>query len=377
MKKISIFIGIILCFNTELLSMVIHSECDSNKEKCIREESGSFNEDYLFMGYELHFSGKAEDLVFLGRSLTFNGKAQMGVISLSQSSIFSGEINNGIITAAEIVSIDGRISGDNYVACRTLNLKEKAIVDGNLFVGCAKLIIDGNLNGDLYIGAGEIIINNEIKGNVYARTGRIIFGENGKISGNLKYSAKEKLDEKELEKISGTTTKYADSAKKKSTFNKYKKTIPFLVGFGMFISFLLTGSLLLLFPVFRKLDKTQSEKTFWIIFLWGLILVLMYPAIIVLCFILVFTIPLAMVLLFALVPLFYLANIIGSILLGKYIVKKLNWRVEKRYYQFLIGAATGALLLTIPYINVMFFLAISAVGFGMYVSFLFEREIIE
>jgi hypothetical protein len=370
-------IGMVLSLNMALPAMVIHNYCDKD-DKSIRTESGIFNEDYLFLGNELTFSGEAEDLLFLGKRLTFDGKTKLGLLTACQHLIFSGASGNGIIAGGMDVVIDGIITGNSYIGCKSFTMSDVAVVDGNLFVGCAKLAIDGKLNGDLYAGAGEIAINNEIHGNVTVYGGRIIFGKNGKITGNLVYSTKEKLDNDASAKVTGTV-KFDERRKHDMedwySFVGFMKSAGFLICFGLWISFVIVGSLLLFLPAFRKLDAKRSERTFWRTSLWGLIPVLMYPAAIILCFILIVTIPFAFVLMLAFVPLFFIANIIGTTLAGKYLITKFKWKVEKRHYQFLIGALAGAILSVIPVVNFLSFIFISALGWGVYISFLFTKDL--
>lgn len=377
--KVIAFVGIVLCLNISLsASMIIHNNA-CQKDKTIQTESGIYNEDYLYLGYGLQFTGVAQDLVFLGKELTFSGKTTLGLISLCKTLVYSGESGNGIIAAGMNVVVDGKINDNSYIACKNLNINEKAVVNGNLFTGCARFTMNGKLNGDLYAGAGEIIINNEITGNVDARGGRIIFGKNGKINGNLVYSSREKLNEKDLSKVTGAV-KYEEPHKYDkgwNSFRKFEKPIGFLIGFGLFISYIFVGIILLFLPAFRKLDAKQSPKGFWNTSLWGLIPVLMYPAVVLICFIMVITIPFAFVLLLAAIPLFFVANIIGSTLLGKYLVTVLKWNVTKRHYQFLIGTLAAAILSLIPFINFLTFIFISALGWGVYISYLFNKNLTE
>lgn len=374
--KIAAIIGIVLCLNMALPAMVIHNYCEE-KEKNIKIESGIFNEDYLFLGHELTFSGHAEDLVFLGNRLTFNGVTKLGLIALCEKLIYSGASGNGIIAGAIDIVNDGAIAGNSYVGCKSFAMSERAVINGNLFVGCAKLALDGKLNGDLYAAAGEIVINNEIRGNVTAYGGRIVIGKKGKINGNLTYSAKEKLSTEEAARVTGII-KIDESRKGDkdwSAFVKFIKSIKYLICLGLCICCVIVGCLMLFLPVFKKLDAQQSEKTFWNTALWGLIPLLMYPALIVLCCILILTIPFALVLIFAFFPLMAIANVIGTTLVGKYLVTKFKWNVKKRHYQFLIGALAGAIISILPFINFLFMLLIFSLGWGVYLSFLFKKDL--
>lgn len=374
--KIASIIGSILCLSIALSAMQIHNDCE-NKEKTVKTESGVYNEDYLYLGDELDFFGSAEDLVFLGKRLNFDGTTKLGLIAFCEKLFFSGSSGNGIIAGGMDVHINGSIANNSYVGCKSLTLSETSTVNGNLFVGCAKLLIDGKMKGDLYAGAGEIIINNEIEGNATIYAGRLIIGKKGKINGNLTYSTKEKLSVEELARVTGIV-KIDEKHKGNEDWNEFinfLKTFKYLLCFGLFVSCLVVGFLLLFVPAFKKLGAPQSSKTFWSTALWGLIPVLMYPAVIVLCFALIITIPFALILMLACVPLFFIAWIIGTTLTGKYLVTKLKWPVEKRHFQFLIGALASIIISWIPIINCLSMLFIVALGWGVFLSFLFTKDL--
>jgi hypothetical protein len=101
----------------------------------------------------------------------------------------------------------------------------------------------------------------------------------------------------------------------------------------------------------------------------------MYPAVVLVCFIMVITIPLAVMLLLAGVPLFFVANIIGTTLVGKQIAALFRWNVEKRHFLFLIGVPAGLILSMIPFVNFLAFIFFSALGWCVYVSFLLRKDL--
>lgn len=341
--------------------------------------SGTFEDDYLYLGNELRFSGDAEDMIFLGKRMTFDGVARLGLIALCKDLIFTGKVGNGIIGAGMNMHIEGEVKDNNYFLCKSLHVSEKSVIDGNLFAACAKMYLNGVVNGDLYIGAGEVVINNQINGNAKIYAGRITMGEKGKINGNLTYASKEKLKPEDLKKITGTVQ--VDEKHKFETPEIARKNwLAFKAFFSiaMFVCFVIIGSLLLFLPAFTKLDANlHSERAFWYTGLRGLIPVLMYPAVVIVCFILIVTIPFALVLMLAAIPLFFFTQIIGLTLLGKYLSFKFKWNIKKRHLQFLIGAIAGVILSIIPAVNFLSTLFISGLGWGIFINFLFNRKRIE
>ena len=354
----------------------VHFNCKDDNS--MLSEPGHYDDDYLFAGSELDFSGETEDLVFIGKTLTFRGKSRLGLIAFGKKVLYTGESGNGIITGGMSTVIDGKISGTNFMAGKSIQITETAEINGTLFMGCAKAILDGPINGDLYAGAGELNINNVINGNVTVYGGRILIGDKGKINGNLTYGTKEKLSDKNSGKVTGSITYDTTEHFNKDTLFSAKtgKVMHVVFTLGMFISFLVIGCLLLFFPAFGILDNDQPERTFWYTSLWGLIPLLMYPAVILLCLVLIVTIPLGLGLILAFIPLLSIAYIIGTTLAGKYIITKFKWNITRRHYRFLVGAIAATAVSIIPFINVLSFLFLSALGFGMYLTLLFKRELV-
>jgi hypothetical protein len=371
--KTGLFFLAMFCLAFQPSAMVIHNYCE-DKEGGIRTESGVFSDDYLFMGKELHFTGETEDLYFLGKSLTFSGKTRLGVVALGERLIFSGKSGNGLIAAGADAVVDGAISDNSFVGCKSFTLSDAGRIDGDLFAGCAKLTIDGAMNGDLYAAAGKIVINSVVNGNVIAYGGRIIFGEKGGIHGNLRYSTKEKPGEADLKKVTGTVT--LDKDVHWDSFDKFKKTpFGFIIGLGLFLSYVVVACLLLFLPAFRPLDGKRPARAFWRTALWGLVPALMYPAVVLLSFALVITIPLGVMLLLAAIPLFFVATVIGTTLLGKFLASAVGWKTEKWHLHFLIGVPAGIALSVIPFVNFLAFIFMAALGWGVYLSFLFRKDL--
>jgi cytoskeletal protein CcmA (bactofilin family) len=356
--------------------VVNNSACEADG---IASVTGTFDDDYLYLGNELRFSGDAEDMIFLGKRMSFDGVARLGLIALCKDLIFTGKVGNGIIGAGMNMHIEGDVKDNNYFLCKSLHVSEKSVIDGNLFAACAKMYLNGIVNGDLYVGAGEVVINNQINGNAKIYAGRIIMGEKGKINGNLTYASKEKLKPEDLKKITGTVQ--VDEKHKFETPEMARKNwLAFKAFFGvaMFVCFVIIGSLLLFLPAFIKLEANlHSERAFWYTGLRGLIPVLMYPAVVVINFILIVTIPFAFILILAAIPVFFFTQIIGLTLLGKYLCFKFKWNVKKRHLQFLIGAVAGIIISIIPVVNLLSTLFISGLGWGIFVNFLFNRKHIE
>lgn len=375
MKIKTVSIILLAFFISFAAAVTVVNQCET--EGATKNEPASFDDDYLYMGTTLNFSGEADDLIFLGESLEFSGKTRSGLLAAGKKLRLTGTSGNGIIAGCKDMVIEGDIIGTNFIGCKDLLIGDSAKIMGDLFAGCGSLAIDGKIDGNLYIGAGKITVNNEINGDVRVYGGRLIITENGKINGNLTYGTKEKLTESELSRVSGEV-RYDKNKDFEEAFHSPREffTALKIIFHVLFIlSFVIVGSILLFLPVFKKIETSQTTKTFWYTALWGLIPILMYPAVIVLCIVMVITIPFAFLLMLAFVPLFFIAFVIGTTKAGQFITMKFKWNVQKRHYHFLIGALAATVLSIIPVVDFLTVMLLTSLGWGVYISFLFHKKI--
>ena len=75
-----------------------------------KTESGDWNEDYLFFGNDLDFTGNADNLYFFGNRLTYTGETK-GIVAVGKSIEIDGNTDNNIHSIGETIYIKGDING--------------------------------------------------------------------------------------------------------------------------------------------------------------------------------------------------------------------------------------------------------------------------
>jgi hypothetical protein len=100
----------------------------------------------------------------------------------------------------------------------------------------------------------------------------------------------------------------------------------------------------------------------------------MYPAVIVLCIAMIITIPISVLLIFAFFPLFFVVIALGNTMAGQFLAMKFKWNVQKRHYHFLIGWVVCTVLSIIPVVDFLVVVFISSLGWGVLISFLFNKN---
>ena len=135
-QKLAVITHLVLSLTITSSGTVIKNHTCEKEERIITE-SGTYDQDYLFLGNELKFSGVAQDLLFLGKRLTFNGRTELGLISLCEKLIFSGSSGNGIIAAGKDILIEGVVNSTSFFGCKTLRFSDSAVVNGTVLAGYA------------------------------------------------------------------------------------------------------------------------------------------------------------------------------------------------------------------------------------------------
>ncbi len=342
----------------------------------LRTESMKVNDDYIYLGRKLVFTGETEDLIFLGKNLDFTGKTKLGLFAFGKGVLINGKIGNGIASAGETISIQGEIKGTNFLAGRRIVIEEGAVINGAVFVGAAELIIRGKVNGDVYVGAGKVTIESTVDGNINAHTGRFMILGDGKINGNLTYTSDKELSMEALAKVTGNVDFEKNETSKAERFFKGSRfwKFPLIIKLFFLAAFIVSGLLFLFLPPTKVLENERSNDKFWFTSLYGLIPLFMYPAIIVISAMLVITLPLTGVLLLSIMPIFFITKVLGLTMLGQYLSGLFKMKKVNRFIFFLIGAVCLMVLNFIPYINFLFAIFIASLGFGLIISHMFKLK---
>ena len=381
MKKI---LPLTLCLF--LFTAINVSAFESLFEDRFKTETGTFEDDYLFCGEELEFPGEAEDLFFFGRMLHFTGKAKLGFFAFGREIYIDGDVGNGINACGDTIKITGNVKGTNLLCGPVIIIENEAVINGPIFILGGNVHTRGRINGNIYILAGNVnigsridgnvsvfagnlLIGNEVKGNVKARVGRISISGQGRIDGNLIYSAHKKLSEQDLVKIKGEVRFEEEKEKSKPSH------FVFLIKLFLRLSFIVSGLLLLFIPATKRLEDEGSPRIFWLNSLWGLIPFFMYPSAIVLSVLLVITIPLAGMLLLALIPILFVTNVLGVAMLGQFIFRLIKWKITKRHLFFLMGSLICIALGFIPYISIILMIFLSSLGWSYVLLPLFQEKL--
>ena len=370
MKFKTFFVLCLLLFTAFHLAAI-----ELNLSNEVVEESEIFSEDYLFTGNFLDFKGEANDLFVFAETVEFSGKTKLAIITAAEKINIAGTVGNGVKGAGQSITLKGNITGTSFLAAEEITFGPESTTQGATFFAARKVQLKGPMTGDVYAGAGEVSIQNEIHGNVKLYTGQLKISEQGKIIGDLIYHSDHQLSEEEVARVTGNITFEKNEEEEFYDFfsdDESGRSLLFSLYFKL--SFAVLGFLLLLFPISRLLEKPRTAKELLNHSLWGLIPIFVYPSAIVISFLLVITIPLAIALLLGFTPLLFITKVIGITLMGGLIAPALNMTSHSRFLFFLIGVLVYSFLSFIPYAGFLLLVFVSAIGCGLLLSALFQKN---
>lgn len=337
------------------------------------EESGTVDDDYLFLGENLGFSGRTESLFFFGEDLSFSGTASGNLIAAAEIIDAEGSVADDTFLAARTITMSGAFGSTTFVAAETVALNAGATVTGALFAAGREVRISGTVEGDLYAGARELVIAGTVNGDVRAGARRISILEGARITGDLTYDAGAQLSPAELSRVGGSVS--FDEMEKRD--GKILEGFPFGVAkwiarIVVSLSALVFALLFYLFPGIRMAESRRDNRRFWKTVAWGLLPFFGYPVLIGAAFLagIVFgiTVPIAIALAAAVGPLAFILSALAMPQLGSYVARLFKMELHQQdsvYRKLLLGFPFVLVLGAIPFLNGLFFLLYISLGWGI------------
>src|SRR6056297_2544679 len=122
---------------------------DVHVDEELDTEGASIQDDYLFLGKELTFTGSAHSLYFLGQDLEVSGSTRDSIFAMAGSLDIDGSIGEDAVLAARSVDLTGVFGSTTFAAGNTVDLADGAQVGGGLFAAGRRVEIAGQVDGDL------------------------------------------------------------------------------------------------------------------------------------------------------------------------------------------------------------------------------------
>jgi cytoskeletal protein CcmA (bactofilin family) len=298
------------------------------------------------------------DLFCAGNDLIVNGTVEGDVLCAGQNVTLGGMVMGDVRLAGSNVTLKGTVQGSATVAGSVVNVSKGAVVGGDLTGGAATLIIDGTIGRDMLAGTDGTTIGGTIGRDVSASIGSLTFTSGAKIGGNLTYDS------------TAQSNVPAGVVAGETKFNKVQNNgagsvNPFVAFLSLLASMIVLALLVtLVIPKYVHGAAAVSFKTVLIALLAGFASVVLVP---MLAFVLIATvvgIPAGLLLLAAWMVYLALSGAFFSYYLGMTILKK---RATNALLVAAVGALALGIVLAIPILNVLGFIAMIVVGTGLQV----------
>lgn len=313
--------------------------------------------NYYVAGNAVEIAGIVNGDVFaVGNSITISGKINGDVFSAASNIRISGQIDGSVRVAASNVMIEGKISRNVMAAGSNVVITESAEVGRNVMLAGAVVDARGKIGGNLEAAGNVVTVANEVGGNGYVRLdeeGKLNFIGNGKIKGDLDYTAKETMVFADG-KVLGQVTY------KPLTFKKPHRgeVLGFLTFGYLLVKLIKLFGLLVVGLVFISLAR---KKVLAITELMakspvkqigqGVIWFFLTPIAGIILLFTVIGIPLALILFAGYAMMLYLGKVFAGITLGLLLVKAFKWDKVSLLVSMIIGVLALTVVVTIPFIG--------------------------
>lgn len=268
---------------------------------------------------------------------TVTGDVQVAAGSL----VITGTVEGDVSAGAGSVDIRGTVGGDVLVGTGSLTVGEDAVIGGTLEAGAGSARIAGTVVGDSSIGAGSLVLE-----------------PTATFEGDLRYDG-------ELEDGGATVQGrlIEDPSLSGLSFRPFQGAGDVLFGiYGFLVNLVLGAVLLLAFPAASERLSNRVRDDAVTTGLYGLVVLVGVPVLLVLVAITVIGIPLAVLgaLLFALA--LWVASVYGRYAVGGWLLGYVG--TDNRWAALVVGLVAVAVVGLVPYLGGLVEFLVLLLGLG-------------
>jgi carbonic anhydrase/acetyltransferase-like protein (isoleucine patch superfamily) len=357
-KKLLVLITVlsVLVFPSPVEAKVVYQE----KGEVVIAKGETLDDD-LFVGSEsLLMDGSILGSVFVGTGrYTQTGSIKGDLVLGTENALISGTIGGDIYVGAGDVVLSKAVVGGNVIAgAGSVTIDNASQIGGSLIAGSGNLKNAAPVGRNVVVGAGTIYLDSKVGKEARLGGGEIALGPSTNIAGNVTYSFDEESDNLTQDQkavIGGTISRYTppvsehDMAKSKEDMRKFGM----VAGRGWliisFIGSLLVGFLLLkLFPKTSLGLSTQVKSDLLRSLGIGFLIIVFAAPVLLVLSLTVIGLPLAGLLFLLLLVAVFIAKLVASYALGRFVATQFNWNKMGVYATAFVGLAIFYLLRAVP-----------------------------
>lgn len=308
------------------------------------------------------------DVYCAGVNVFVSGTVRGDVMCAGQTVTVSGTVDGDVRLAGQTVTVSGQIGGSSSVAASAFSFDSRARVDRDLSVASSDIALHGEVGRDAALAGASAVLNNKIGRNVNASVESIRLNGQADVGGGLYYTSGREVQLADGARVAGETKRTAPR-QTKGTFEA-----PFVTGMSFVLYtiaalMILSLVLVLLFPRAVHAASGVATQEPLKVLLAGFVASLAVPVLILVLMITVLGIPLALLLLGIWLLILFLAGPIFSYYIGRLLLTG----QRNALLIMALGSLVVLLLLFVPILGFIIWLAAMWMGAGMILLSLFRQ----
>jgi hypothetical protein len=370
MKKVRIILFALLLGVVPLLAFAGTSyAADFRNGNNVTVQKGETIDHTLFIaGNNVEVDGTVNGDVFCaGQNIIINANVTGDVICGGMNVEIGGTVSGNVRAAGQVVTLTGSVAHNASLVGNTVKVDAASKIEGDLQTAGNVSTINGTVARDVDTAGNTVNLNGAIGRDVQAYTDDLQLQSGAQVSGGVTYYSHNMLT-----KATGASVTGAVTQKQPQERPKQAETNP-VPGIILSLVMLLTlaFALLALFP--RKLKNltdlalTKPGSTVLI----GLAVCVGMPVLIIASFITVIGAFVGLTLLFAWIVVMLVSGALASYYTGRLVFMR---SAQHPFVVMLTGVLIVSILLIIPIVNILTFIAIALLGSGMVVRYIFAAS---
>ncbi len=300
------------------------------------------------------------DLFCAGETVTIKGTVEGDVICGGSSVTVDGTVNGDVRVAGSNVSIGAKVLGSVTAAGSNVTTTKTFTAGRDFTAGGENVDLMGTFNRDVLVGATNLTLAGTVTRDVSAYVSNLTVNDSSKVTGNLWYSSDDKASVPQSV-VNGNTT--FDQAK--NTDDTSADITGVLIALLALVTLAVVGVLIM--PRFVHVASSLAPREVLLAFLIGFVAILLTPLVAVLLLVTGVGALVGIVMLITWLLAIVSSGVFASYYVGTLVLQK---RATNALLVALVGSAVLGVLLIVPFINVLVFIAMICVGVGMQVAHL-------
>mgnify|MGYP000909334745 FL=1 len=309
------------------------------------------------------------------QTVTIDGTVNGDVYCVAQDVFINGTVNGDVICAGQRVTVSGTVKGDVRIVGQDLDINgavggsvsslsqrttvaKEAVVKGGVNGVSQRLIVRGTIEKDITVGARDLMIAGQVKGDVQASVGRLELTGSSSVRGSLSYRSVSELDIDKSRVVGSVVYTAGGNADRGTLFGFIAVSF---VGLILFASVVSSVVLIAIAPRYYERSFRIINKKIGYVVLIGCVSFLGIPFVALTLMLTGVLLPLGLLVVLMGVMLHLLSFSFVAYYVGRWVFAG---AVRHSILVMLAGAILVAIMMAIPFVCVLTFVAVHILGVG-------------